>query len=419
MSLILLLIGAQAFAAGVGCSSSDPAGAPGPSSGDPDSSLPMSNADTPGSQDGGAGDTVTERPLTLELALSIVTADAGTGSVSTKPTPSTGATDGGALDDGGTDAGVADAEPTATAKLTITARDGTTPVVTDLWLYTLDGSPTGTPLTGFTSTANRKSPHLMLPATLGGMPSGMVPADNGVANGVMTNTTRGTSSQGAFVSTVNGTVVVTLGAVPTTPILVVAAVEDQRYAGAAAINPDGTPAQVPAGLGSPETHPRVDFQRDVVPILHDQCSTCHNPVGPENAGFYLVTGTRDELVNDNFTIDEGTLKCQTSYPDGGDAFDACVQAISSAEFLVEPGAPAVSDLLERARPDENMGTSDAGLLWYGSRGSRYNATYGDRRMPSTTYSTDAGDWTNAPTAFDMAPDQYQVIWNWVAQGALP
>jgi hypothetical protein len=259
----------------------------------------------------------------------------------------------------------------------------------------------------------------MLPATIKGSPSGLVPADDGIRNGLMTNTTRGTLKDGQFVSTVDGTVVVTLASVPTSPILVVGGVEDQRFVGAAVINPDGTPGSVPAGVGVPETHVRRSFARDVAPILHLHCDLCHYPGGPENAGFYLVTGSRDEIVNDNFALKEGTLKCQTANPDGGAALASCVQGITDAEFLVEPGAPAVSDILERARPDENAGTSPAGLAWYGSKGQRYNATYGDRRMPSTTYSADAGDWKNAPTDFDMMPSAYQVLFDWVAQGAQP
>ena len=305
--------------------------------------------------------------------------------------------------------------PPPAATLTITAHDGAVPLITDLWLYTLDGAQNPTPLTAFTSTATRKSPHLMLPATIGGRPSGLVPADIGVANGLMTGTTRGKLADGAFVSTVTGRVVVSFAAIPTAPILVVAAVEDQRYAGAAAINPDGSAAQVPAGIGEPETHALRSFARDVAPILKAQCELCHQPKGPENADFYKVTGTRDELVNDNFVIAEQTLKCQTA--DAGQPVADCVRAITEAQFLVEPGAPAASGLLQRSRPDEDAGTSASGLAWYGSRGNRYNTTYGDRRMPSTVYTTDPKDWTNAPAFFDLHPDQFQVIYDWVAQGA--
>ena len=82
-----------------------------------------------------------------------------------------------------------DAPPVVT--LDITAQDGTTPVVTDLWLYTLDAGGVQTPLTEFSSTAARRSPKLMLPATVNGKPSGYPHADDGRQNGLMTNTSRG------------------------------------------------------------------------------------------------------------------------------------------------------------------------------------------------------------------------------------
>ena len=131
-----------------------------------------------------------------------------------------------------------------------------------------------------------------------------------------------------------------------------------------------------------------------------------------------MAGTRDQLVDDNFALGEQTLACQTANPGGGPALDACIQAITKAQFLVEPGAPAVSDLLQRARPDENHGTSPQGLVWYGGKGSRYNATYGDRRMPSTAETSDATMWLDAPTYFDDAPADYQRLYDWVAQGCL-
>ena len=40
-------------------------------------------------------------------------------------------------------------------------------------------------------------------------------------------------------------------------------------------------------------------------------------------------------------------------------------------------------------------------------------------MPSTTQSTTPADWTNASAYFDLFPAEYQVIYDWVAQGALP
>ncbi|MEI9936634.1 MAG: hypothetical protein WDO69_05360 [Pseudomonadota bacterium] len=308
----------------------------------------------------------------------------------------------------------------ASTTLLITARDGTVPVITDLWLYTLNGSKR-TPLTGFTSTAARKNAQLMLPATINGQPSGLSPASDGTANGLMTNLTRGTLSQGAFVPTFNGTVTVTLTAVPTEAILVVAGVEDQRYAGAGVINVDGTPGVVPAGVGLPEQHVKRSYERDIAPLLHTNCTLmCHNANGPEGAAMYKMD-SRDALVNDNFALTEQTADCQTKFPDGGQVLDACIQAINKAQFLVEPGAPAASDLLQRSRPDDAAATSTVGLDWYGSGTPkvRYNAKYGDRRMPSTTISLDPADWKDAPTAFDLDPAQFPILYDWVAQGALP
>jgi hypothetical protein len=107
-------------------------------------------------------------------------------------------------------------------------------------------------------------------------------------------------------------------------------------------------------------------------------------------------------------------------PDGGTALAECIQAITQAQYLVEPGAPASSDLLQRSRPDENAGTSTEGVLWYGSKGNRYSAKYGDRRMPSSTQETsaDGGTWDNQTCFFDSAPSQFQVLFDWVAQGAI-
>jgi hypothetical protein len=355
-----------------------------------------------GSAGGDAGTssaaTITETEVSLTLTLQVLSGE-----------------DGGAP----SDAGASDAGPPPAATLIIVAHDGTTPVITDLWLYTLDGSGTQTPLTAFTATPARKSPRLMLPATIAGKPSGLSPADDGRMNGLVTGNTRGVLDAGTFVPTFTGTVVVSLPTPPTTPILVVAGVEDQRYGGAAVINPDGTPGTVPSGALVLETHTARSFTQDVAPLLQAQCSACHNPKGPDNAGFYLVTGSRDDLVNDNFALKEQTLDCQQEDTDGGAALAACIQAITKAQFLVEPGAPAVSDLLQRARPDEDAGTSTLGLAWYGGKGKRYSSTYGDRRMPSTTTSADAGTWTNQSTYFDFEPADYQTVYDWVAQGAQP
>ena len=342
-----------------------------------------------GGEGGGpaAPEMVRERALTLNLTLTL--------------TPATDAT-------------------AASSKLVITALDGDTPVVTDLWLYTLAGQ-VKTPLTGFTSTAPRKVPTLMLPATIKGEPSGLTPPNDGVANGVMTNITRGSLSGGSFVSAVTGTVTVTLAAIPTRPILVIAGVEDQRYAGAAVVKIDGTAGETPAGVSELETHVKRSYARDIVPLLQTNCTVlCHNIHGPEGAWMYKMD-SRDDLVNDNFALTESTSDCKVKYPDGGDPLSACVAAITKAQFLVEPGAPAVSDLLQRSRPDEDAGSSANGLAWWGGGNpkARYNAEYGDRRMPSTTLDVQPSDWTNDPTTFDSDPAQFQILYDWVAQGALP
>jgi len=334
--------------------------------------------------------TYVEKPLTLELSLG--TPDATAGGSET---------------------------PVAAETLQITALDGATPVVTDLWLYTLGPDSELTPLTGFTSTAARKSPNLLMPATIGGAASGLAPADDGSANGLMTATTRGTWENGAFVSTVTGTVTVSFRAVVAAPIVVVAGVEDQRYAGAAAIDVDGSALEAPKSVGQPEKHVRRSFEREVSPILVNNCASCHRPGGPDDADFYLVTGTPDELVNDNFALKEQTEDCEADDAAGSQELADCIAKIDKAEFLVEPGAPGISDLLVRSRPDENAGTSPAGLVWYGGGNpkSRFNAKYGDRRMPSTTQSTDPSEWQDLPTYFDVTPADFQILFDWVAQGA--
>src|SRR5580692_818060 len=111
---------------------------------------------------------VAETSLTIEASLAL--------SPGTPPDGGIGAAadgDAGAPADGaaGADGGLSSMTPPI-ARLPITARDGATPVITDLWLYTLDGDHQ-TPLTGFTSTGARKSLRLMLPATLAGRPSGL------------------------------------------------------------------------------------------------------------------------------------------------------------------------------------------------------------------------------------------------------
>jgi hypothetical protein len=62
-----------------------------------------------------------------------------------------------------------------------------------------------------------------------------------------------------------------------------------------------------------------------------------------------------------------------------------------------------------------------GLLWCGTKAGARVDDNGDRRMPSTnevqTSDTTAAD--AASTYFDAHPDEYQVLWDWVTQGAAP
>jgi len=321
------------------------------------------------------------------------------------------------------------ANPTGPTTLDITARDGITPVITDLWLYTFDDTGAQVPLTGFTVpnaagaavATNRKSAKLMLPAMIKNAPSGF-PAgitDDGRQNGILTNAQRGRLSQGAMVPMITGTITVTLAAPPTQPILVVAAVEDQRYAGAALIKANGEPDAVPAGVGVPETHNRLTYANDIAPIVKAHCSGCHKPT---HTYVSRPGGTRDDLVNDNFGAALATRTCQQANPGGGVKMDQCVNNITAASFLVEPGVPALSNWLARARPDEEGNASANGLLWWGFGGTgptaRYNAT-GDKRMPSTVESNDPTTWVAVTTDFDEDPATYLTVWQWVAQGAQP
>jgi hypothetical protein len=313
-------------------------------------------------------------------------------------------------------------EALPTTTLDITARDGTTPVITDLWLFNIADDGTQVPLTGFTSTARRRVPRFMLPATVNGQPTGWKPADNGVENGLMTGTSRGTMKQGAFIAAITGTVTVTLPAPPTQPILVVAALEDQRYAGAAVITATGDPGTVPQGVGQPETHMRLSWARDVASINQPVCGACHNPTFGHNTFLRKTAGTREELVNDNFGYASAKFRCEQMFPADAIAKAKCIRDITSSGFLVEPGAPAISSWLSRSRPDEEGNASPNGIAWWGSTTAanpRYNTDYGDRRMPSTMVDPDPTHWTNQPTYFDRNPDDWYTVWQWVAQGAAP
>jgi hypothetical protein len=299
--------------------------------------------------------------------------------------------------------------------LTVTVTDGTTPVFTDVWLYTLTGGVL-TPLTGFADpSSKRKYRGYMLPCTIAGMPSGLTPCDNGDLNGVFTDAVRSKLVNGQLVPAADGIVDVTLNAPPVDPIVVVIAREDQRYYGAGAINPDGTVGVVPAGTVMQKTHPLVTYTHDIAPLMTALCVSCHAP-GQLNPDHPI--DTYDAIVNNNFAYTESVEKCTINNPTDSAELQACIAAITSVQFLAQPGVPALNGFVQRALPDANKGTSPIGLKWYGASGGtkRFDA-HGDRRMPPSNSTADAGD--DDPTAsvyFDDNPADTQVMFNWVAQG---
>jgi hypothetical protein len=302
----------------------------------------------------------------------------------------------------------------AGAALTITVKDGDKPVLTDAWLYTLESGAL-VPLTGFTDPdSKRRDRGLMLPCTLGGAPSGLAPCNKGELNGIMTDAIREKIVGGMTQSAIDGTVSVTLNAAPTSPVVVVVAREDQRYAGAAAITPDNKPATLPAGVGAPETHAHVTYSADVKPIVDTRCGACHASGGIA-AEFSLQS--YDAIVLHNFGYDESVKQCEAQFPSDPAGLDACKKAISHVQFMVEPGAPALSSMLRRARPDEDKGASVNGLKWFGSKNSRFGG-HGDRRMPpSNTTADTSDDDPKQPIYFDEHAASFQVLFDWVAQGA--
>jgi hypothetical protein len=287
--------------------------------------------------------------------------------------------------------------------------------MTDLWLYTLDGSGNMTPLGDFADpVSKRKSRRLLMPCTLNGNPSGLVPCDMGNQNGVMTDAVSQTLQNGVYAPAITGVVEVPLNSPPTSPVLVVAAVEDERYYGAAAIDPAGNPVAVPDGVGVPDSHPVRTYSRDVAPIIASTCLQCH---GPSGIASVHRLASYDDLVSRNIAFAESQQKCQQAFVSNGGAEQVCEQAINRVQFMIERGAPAASNLARRCRPDENMSVSPVGLQWYGnSSGSRFDQT-GDRRMPSTDVNPDMGTLAQLPTYFDNNPQDYQVIFDWIAQGA--
>lgn len=277
------------------------------------------------------------------------------------------------------------------------------PVRTDLWLYTLEGDALK-PLQGFKDTdSKRKDRNLLLPATIKGAPSGLAPANDGGKNGLMTDIAR---------TDTNGKVSIVFDAMPSNIVLVVGR-EDQRYSGAALVDPSGK-LRLPKGLGERQAITPKSFVKDIAPILSANCTGCHR-AGASVSGFPLSSW--DDLVTYDFGRAEHVEECNEKNATDTKARDACIRAITASEFMVEPGAPSLSPLLRRTRPDEEGGASANGLAWFGRAGSRFGE-HGDRRMPpSNTTKEESDDKASISTHFDLHPADYQVLFDWVAQGA--
>ena len=300
--------------------------------------------------------------------------------------------------------------------LTIVVKDGATPVMTDAWLYTLQGGTTLVPLDKFADpTEKRKYRGLMMPCTLAGQPSGLTPCFKGELNGVVTDVKRSKRVGGVLESAIDGTVIVPLTDAPTDPIVVIVGVEDQRYGGVAAIDKTGAPIAAPAGYPVLEKHVEVTYANDVAPIVNTYCVSCH---GKDGTLAYMPMDTYDQVANFNFGLNNKVLSCDTQFPSDPVAHQMCVDAITSVEFYFEAGVPAVSPGARRTRPDEQKSTSPEGLLWYGGA-SRFAGSHGDRRMPPQNTTADPADDMPNPTYFDKVPGDYQVLFDWVAQGLKP
>ena len=176
----------------------------------------------------------------------------------------------------------------------------------------------------------------------------------------------------------------------------------------------GAPVAVPAGVGKPGKHVARTFTKDIK-LLFKRCTDCH-AANAEVADLKLVT--HDDAVNFDIAWSEGQLKCAKKHATDADARATCVSAITEVEYLVEPGAPALSPIARRTRPDEESGASALGLTWFGKDGKRFGG-HGDRRMPPHNTTETTADDKNEPTHFDRYPQDFQILFDWIAQGAEP
>lgn len=297
--------------------------------------------------------------------------------------------------------------------LRITVRDGEKPVMTDLWLYSLQGDKL-VPFTNFQDPpSKRRSRRRMLPCTIGGMPSGLTPCDDGAENGLLNDSIRETRVGTTLTSAIDGQVEVALTTAPAEPLVVVAALEDQRYSGAAAIDGNGQPVTLPEGLFMPQHHTPRSYSRDIAPLLQTRCVGCHSDSGPAH-DFPLTS--YEAVVSNDFGYAEEKANCAAMHPTDDAMREACEQAITKVEYMIELGVPALSPLARRTVPDAERAASAEGLKWYGAAGKRFGG-HGDRRMPPLNLSADSADDVAGPTHFDENPADYQILFDWIAQGA--
>src|SRR5262249_30866888 len=145
------------------------------------------------------------------------------------------------------------------------------------------------------------------------------------------------------------------------------------------------------------------YARQVAPILLICSERCHKSGGP--AHLYKLQ-SQAELVDNDFGYESGKERCRMMFGSDAAGEAACEQALTRSESMVEPGAPALSEVTIRTRPDEDLGSSENGLSWWGGTARRRFGDTGDRRMPKTNLTPDTADDENIPTYFDTHPRDY-------------
>jgi hypothetical protein len=263
------------------------------------------------------------------------------------------------------------------------------PVQTDLWLYLRAPGDAGfRPFEAFREpTGNRRVRSFLLPSSVLGRATGFAPADEGLNNGIQTDP--------AVRDQIDGQVEVTF----TSPLAsgstlwVKAALEDQRYHGGAAFRwPDGVAVDPPESSTASE-YPRRTYEADIRPWMErNGCLSCHGATDPDRKN--LPVASYADLVTKSVFY-------------------------NPIEYLVEPGNPALSPLIRRSRPGVDSRMSS--WIGYGNRRWRISPdleVLGDRRMPPQQDVT--GETSNSlgkPISLDEHPEEFKLLYDWVAQGA--